>query len=209
MRGRLRLATVQALPSRHPLRAFIQPFIIETFGVNGELYRLFRATAEQYCKKALGGIDPPVRAWLGLMDKYIPGGILRMLGVSSQEEVTLEQLAHVVAVTTFTVSVSHHLVAGTVRDYMMSVSVMPPAVGEDGHPSRGQVLEKLNSMTVAGILRDRLMDDSVVLPEGPARAIWKDFQAALEAVEAKVDASPASQRPCLLRPSRIPSSIHA
>jgi hypothetical protein len=53
------------------------------------------------------------------------------------------------------------------------------------------------------------MDDHVVLPEGPAQAIWAEFQAALRGIQAEVDALPAEQRRYRIQPALVPSSIHA
>lgn len=267
----LSLASVEALPSRHPLRAFLQPFTIETLRVNDdnidgliktehsnvpsytgyplatlhavikavsssfdirkmdpewrakdqgttdfptvqlrlELFQLFRTLCRRYCTEVLKEVDAPTRAWCALVDKYIPNGVAKMAGITDWNKLTLDQVAHVLAVCTYTVSVTHHIVADTVRDYMMTFHVMPPAVTTEGYTTKGMVLEKMNSITVAGILRYRLLDDGSVVPEGPGRAIWAEFQAALKAIQARVDASPADQRRYLIHPSKIPSSIHA
>lgn len=265
------LAATEALPSRHPLRAIIQPFAIETLRVNDdnidgliktensnvpsytgyplatlhavikmvasgfdlrvmdpewratqqgtmdfptvqarvEIFRLFREMCSRYCREVLKEIDAPTRAWCQLVDRYIPNGVKGLAGITDWEKLSLEQVAHVLAVCTYTSSVTHHVVADTVRDYMMSFHIMPPAVAEDGYPTRGMVLEKMNSITVAGILRYRLVDDSVVLPEGAARGIWSDFQKSLKAIQARIDASPADQRRYQVHPVKVPSSIHA
>lgn len=267
----LALASIEALPSRHPLRAFLQPFTIETLRVNDdnidgliktehsnvpsytgiplstlhavikaissgfdlrkmdpvwrstgqgtadfptvkariELFQLFRTLCDRYCKEVLKEVDAPTRAWCALLDKYVPNGVAKVAGITDWEKLTLEQVAHVLAVCTYTVSVTHHVVADTVRDYMMSFTIMPPSIAEDGYSTKGMVLEKMNSITVAGILRYRLMDDSSVVPEGAGRAIWAEFQSGLKAIQARVDASPADQRRYQVHPNKIPSSIHA
>jgi hypothetical protein len=262
------LAAVEALPSRHPLRAILEPFAIETLLVNGdnidgliksehsnvpsysgyplavvnevirtvargfdvrimdpewragqqgtsdlpslaaeiELFRLFKRMTSRYVHEVIQALDAPTRAWCGLVDTYIPNGIKGLVG---EEPLTLDQVAYVLAVLAYTSSVKHHVMADTTRDYMMAFHVMPPAIATDGFPTRGMVLEKMNSITIAGILRYRLLDDHVVLPEGPARDIWAEFQAGLQAIQSRIDAAPADQRRYAIQPAKVPSSIHA
>ena len=267
------IAAVEALPSRHPLRAILEPFAIETLLVNGdnidgliknehsnvpsysgyplatinevirtvavnfdlrrmdpawraedqgligagfptvdaevELFAAFRRMTARYVHEVVKELDPATRAWVRLVDQYIPNGVKALAGIADWEALTRDQVAHVLAVLAYTSSVTHHVMADMVRDYMLAFDVMPPAVAEDGRPTRGMVLEKMNSITVAGILRYRLMDDHVVLPEGPAREIWTEFQTALHAIQAGIDVAPASERPYRIHPAKVPSSIHA
>lgn len=267
------IAAFEALPSRHPLRAFLQPFAIETLLVNGdnidgliksehsnvpsysgfplsavdtvirtvakgfdlrrmdpewraadqgildagfvtidaevELFRHFKKMCTRYLAEVVKGVDTDTRAWCQLADTYIPNGVRGVAGIGDWADLTLEQVAHVLAVLTYTSSVTHHVMADTTRDYMMSFQIMPPAVAADGFPTRGQVLEKMNSITIAGILRYRLMDDHVELPEGSAQSIWAEFQGALRGIQERIDNGPADQRRYQILPSKIPSSIHA
>lgn len=267
------IAAFEALPSRHPLRALLEPFAIETLLVNGDnidgliksehsnvpsysafpldtinevirqiargfdlrrmdpvwraqdqgtagegfptidaeaaLFGHFRKLCARYLHEVVKELDAPTRAWCELVDKYVPNGVKALAGIGDWADLTLDQVAHVLAVLTYTSSVNHHVMADMVRDYMLAFHVMPPAVGQDGFPTRGQVLEKMNSITIAGILRYRLMDDHVVLPEGPAQAIWAEFQAALRGIQAEVDALAAEQRRYRIQPKLVPSSIHA
>lgn len=267
------LAAIEALPSRHPLRAILEPFAIETLLVNGdnidgliksehsnvpsysayplatvnevirtvaqgfdlrrmdpewraadqgtldagfptidaevELFRHFRRMCSRYVHEVVQAVDPATRSWCELVDAYIPNGVKALAGIDAWETLTLDQVAHVLSVLCFTSSVTHHVMADTTRDYMLAFHVMPPALAKDGYPTRGMVLEKMNSITIAGILRYRLMDDHVVLPDGPAREIWAEFQAALRGIQARIDASPPDQRRYAIHPAKVPSSIHA
>ena len=144
-----------------------------------------------------------------MLDRFIPNGVMKLLGIGQWSELTLEHVAYVSALVTFTVSVTHHVVADTVRDYMMQFQVMPPALGKDGFPKTGMVLEKMNSITIAGVLRYRLLDGTVLTPAGPATTVWSDFQAALQAYQTRVDTADAAQQRYLIHPKHIPSSIHA
>jgi len=174
-----------------------------------ELFRLFKQMWRRYLHEVVQQVDAPTRAWVQLVDQYIPNGVKTLAGIEDWEGLTLDQVAHVAAVVTFTSSVIHHIVADMVRDYMMSFHVMPSAVKVDGYPTRGTVIEKMNSITIAGILRYRLVDDTVVLPDGPARAIWSEFQTALKGIQARIDQGPADQRLYQIHPVKVPSSIHA
>ncbi len=267
------IAAVESLPSRHPLRAILEPFAVETLLVNGdnidgliksehsnvpsysgyplatinqvirsvaqgfdlrcmdpewrageqgtldagfptidaevELFRLFRRMCRRYLHEVVRELDAPTRGWCQTVDRYVPNGVKALAGIESWDALTLDHVAHVLAVLSFTSSVIHHVVADTTRDYMLAFHVMPPAVAADGYPTRGMALEKMNSITIAGILRYKLLDDHVALPEGAAREIWAELCGSLRAIQQRIDAGPADQRRYAIHPSQIPSSIHA
>jgi len=173
-----------------------------------EVYRLFRDMTGRFCAEALDTLDPETMAFVRLLDETIPNGICGALAIRDLGEFTREHLAHLLAVCAFTASASHHVVADMVRDYMMQFHVMPPAVAADGWCRRGMVLEKLNSMTIAGILRYRLCGTRVPMPNLAAERVWRDFQFALREHQATVEADPANRR-FRLEPELLPSSTHA
>lgn len=181
----------------------------QTVEAEVELFRLFKQMWHRYLHEVVQQVDAPTRAWVQLVDNYIPNGVKALAGIQDWEQLNLAQVAHVASVVTFTSSVIHHIVADMVRDYMMSFHVMPSAVKTDGFPTRGTVVEKMNSITIAGILRYRLVDDTVVLPGGPARDIWNEFQAGLKAIQSRIDQGPAEEHLYRIHPVKVPSSIHA
>ena len=173
-----------------------------------ELFTHFRHMTQRYLHEVVKEVDAPTRAWCEAVDRYIPNGVRQLAGITDWQSLTLDQVAYVLAVLAYTSSVNHHIVADTTRDYMMAFNIMPPALTTHGYPTRGMVLEKMNSITIAGILRYKLLDEHVVLPEGAAQAIWAEFQGALNGIQARVDALPADLRRLAIHPVQIPSSIH-
>jgi hypothetical protein len=271
--GPFAMATHAVLAHDHPLRQFIQPFIIETMRVNNdnidgliltensnvpsytgfsldalkkiivavskgfdlrtmdpewrakdqgtlgeagfvtlesriELWRVFQATCLRYVREGTAGVDAVTIAWCKKLDELVPNGIKTYAGVSDWDQVTVEQLASILALFTYSSSVTHHMVADTTRNYMLSAHLMPPAVAETGRPILGMVLEKMNSIVIAGVLRFKLLDDGVPFQNDAQRAIWKEFQGQLQAIQRDIEAKPAT-RPYRLEPNRVPSSIHA
>jgi hypothetical protein len=271
--GTTALAAFEALPVRHPLRAFLQPFVAETIRVNNSnidglirseasnmpsytgcrletlndtirravahfdlrlmdpelrarrfgtieepgfvtvhsgvaIFCLYRELMRRYCHESLGAIDAETRAFVRLLDETIPNGIGALVGNDDVASLTLDQLAHLLAVVAYTAGPIHHVVGDMVRDYMMQFHLMPPAVAGDGLCPHGMVLEKLNSMTIAGILRYKLCGTRVPMPDLAAARAWRDFQAALREHQAQVEADPANRR-YRIEPELLPSSTHA
>ena len=68
------------------------------------------------------------------------------------------------------------------------------------------MLEKRNSITIAGVFRFRLIDDSVHMPTPAMEEIWGEFQADLNAYEAGLD---EALKPYSIIPSQVASSVHA
>jgi hypothetical protein len=173
-----------------------------------EIFQMFRDLTRRYCNEVLTTLDPEVRAWTKLLDKYIPNGVIKLIGIEDWQELNLDHVAHLVAVLAYSASVSHHLVADMVRDYMMSFHIMPPAIDANGYPREGIVLEKMNSISVASIIQYKLLDNTCKLPE-KGQGCWDEFQSRLSAYQAKVDAADHQTQPYLIHPHLIPSSIHA
>jgi hypothetical protein len=271
--GTFAIATIEALPTRNPLRALLQPFVEGTILVNNnnidgliktkhsnvpsytghpletvyqairevasgfdlrtmdpvwraknqntldqafitiqsrvDIFQMFSDLTRRYCNEVLTALDPEVRAWTKLLDVYIPNGIMKLIGIEDWQELNLDHVAHLVAVLTYSASVSHHLVADMVRDYMMSFHIMPPAIDANGDPSLGIVLEKMNSISVASIIQYKLLDNTCKLPE-KGQDCWNEFQTRLAEYKHFVDgAAEREEQPYLIHPQLIPSSIHA
>ena len=107
----------------------------------------------------------------------------------------------------FTCSVWHHIVANMMRDYEMQFDVIPPAMDAEGNPTLGIVLEKRNSITIAGLLRYKLVDDTVFLPADSMKKLWATFQDELKSYEKTLENDPS--RAYRVVPSLVPSSVHA
>lgn len=172
------------------------------------LWRMFRDLTQAWCEEHLPEIDLETRIWCEELDHRVPNGVRKLLGIDDFKELKIEHVAHLLAVGMFAASVWHHVVADLTRDYMMQFHLMPPAINANGYPTRGIVLEKMNSIAIAGLLRYKLLDNTVHLPAGSMRKLWGKFQDGLKEYEEAARREPSTLRYRVM-PSRVPSSIHA
>ncbi len=173
------------------------------------LWRIYRKFVDGWVKQHLPTVDLETRIWCQELHARVPNGVSQLLGIKDFEtELTLEHVAHLATMGIFTASVWHHVVANMGREYEMQFDVMPPALDKDGHTTLGIVYEKRNSITIAGLLRYKLIDDTVYLPQDSMKQLWQSFQSELKAYEAGLDQDPAGKFYRVV-PSQVPSSVHA
>ncbi|HWL85416.1 MAG TPA: hypothetical protein VNO21_06420 [Polyangiaceae bacterium] len=173
-----------------------------------DLWRVFRRFTSAWCKEYLETIDPETRNWCQELQNRVPNGVFKLIGIDDLSHLTSEHVAHLAATGMFTSSIWHYIVANTARDYEMQFDIMPPAIDADGHPTLGIVLEKRNSITIADLLRYKLLDDKVPLPTDAMKRLWAQFQAELKGYEEASREDPSTQR-YRVAPSEVPSSVHA
>jgi hypothetical protein len=173
------------------------------------VFRIFRRFTTEWCRAYLREIDLETRIFCQELDYRVSNGIRKLIGIESWDDLTVDHVAHILAVGAFGGSVGHHIVNDRVRDYFMSFHVMPPALNADGYPTLGVVLEKQESIFIAGIQRYKLVADEIYTPDETGRRIWNQFQNELKAYEAQVKSEADAIRPYRLYPSTISSSIHA
>lgn len=173
-----------------------------------DLYRIFLRFTTAWCAAHLKEIDLETRIWCQELDYRIPNGIKKLIGIDDFDELTSQHVAHLCAVGMFTASVWHYVVANMPREYELHFKVMPPVIDANGHPSRGAVYEKRNSITIADLFRYALLDEFVYLPTSEMQTMWSKFQAELRAYEAELADDPAMRR-YKVAPSKVPSSVHA
>ena len=168
-----------------------------------ELWHAFRDMVRAYVGACAAEVDEPMRTWVRALDAHVPNGVCRALHIEDPSEVTLEQVAYLVALLAYVSSVGHHIVADLTRDYMLQFDAMPPAVARDGTLPLGPILEKQNSVTIATVTRYRLLDEGMVFSSPAGREVWEQFRARLREVERRTQGETA-----VIRASRVPSSAH-
>ncbi|WP_394844781.1 hypothetical protein LZC95_48010 [Pendulispora brunnea] len=173
-----------------------------------DLFRIFRRFTSAWCKEFVPTIDPETRNFCQELQNRVPNGVFKLLGIDGIAQLTTEHVAHLVTIGMFSESIWHTIVANMVRDYEMQFDIMPPAINAEGHPTLGIVLEKRNSITIADLLRYKLLDDNVPFPNDAMKQSWAKFQADLKDYEAGVRKDASTQRYRVI-PSEVPGSIHA
>lgn len=172
-----------------------------------EVWKLYRKLTTDWCKTYLPTVDPETMIWCKELDARVPNGVKGVLGLTDLDsQLTPEHVAHLAAIFMFTSSVWHYTVADMMRNYELFPDRVPTAINADGVPTLGIMYEKRNSITIAAVLRYRLLDDGVYLPEPKMRELWGAFQSGLKAYEASV---PAPLKLYSVAPSKVPSSVHA
>ncbi len=106
----------------------------------------------------------------------------------------------------FTASVWHYTVGAGLRNYELFTGRFPTAIDADGVPTLGIMLEKRNSIVIAGVLRYRLIDDTYAFPQDSMVQTWRRFQDELRAYEDGLDPALVAYS---IVPSRVASSTHA
>lgn len=172
------------------------------------LFRIYRRFTGEWCRAHLKEIDLETRIFCEELDFRVANGIRKLLGIQTWQELTLDHVAHLLAVGAFAASVGHHIVNDLTRDYFMSFHLMPPALAADGHPTLGVVLEKQNSIFSAGIQRYRLMSQAA-MPDELSKRLWAEFQRELRRYEDGLASADPESVPYRIHPSRVSSSIHA
>ncbi|WP_394833998.1 hypothetical protein LVJ94_46585 [Pendulispora rubella] len=173
-----------------------------------DLFRIFRRFTSAWCKEFVPTVDTDSRNFCQELHSRVPNGVFKLLGIDGIEQLMPEHVAHLVAIGMFSESIWHCIVANMVRDYEMQFDIMPPAINAEGHPTLGLVLEKRNSITIADLLRYKLVDDRVPLPTEAMKQCWAKFQSDLKSYEADVRKDASTQRYRVI-PSEVPGSIHA
>jgi hypothetical protein len=170
------------------------------------VFQIYRRFTEEWCRAYLREIDLETRIFCQELDYRVANGVRTLLGIERWEQLTIEHVAHLLAIGMFASSVGHHIVNDLTRDYFMSFHLMPPAIDAEGFPTLGVVLEKQASIFTAGIQRYKLMSRAAIADERGQR-LWAQFQKELALYEAGHAKDP--QRPYRIHPSRVSSSIHA
>jgi len=170
------------------------------------VFQIFRRFTGEWCRAYLRELDLETRIFCQELDHRVANGIRKLIGIEQWEELTVEHVAHILAVGMFAASVGHHIVNDLTRDYFMSFHLMAPAIDADGYPTLGVVLEKQSSIFTAGIQRYKLIAQAAI-PDEQGRRLWAQFQTELKAYEADLTKDPESAY--RIHPSRVSSSIHA
>lgn len=172
------------------------------------LWRIFKDFAVRWCRAHLPDVDLQTRAFCEELDARAPNGVRKLLGLKGWDDLTVDHVAHLAAVGMFGSSIGHHVVNDLTRDYQMQFHIMPPAMDAEGHPSRGIVYEKRNSVFIAGVKRYMLVDDKVHMPTTLMRQLWARFQDDLKAYEEESSHDPAMHK-YHIKPILAGRSIHA
>ena len=174
-----------------------------------EVWQILRDYTTKYCARFISNLDFETRIWVETLDSDLPGGVCSYLGIDSLEEVNSGHIARLVAVLAYTASVHHYLVGTLTRNYYLYPRDFPTVVPVDGGlPPAGIVMEKSNSIAIAGIQRYRLVDDSMRFEDPAAQTLLEECQQNLKSYWTNVEKTHDDRR-YHVNPNELMSSIHA
>jgi hypothetical protein len=132
--------------------------------------------------------DEHVQNWLAQLDKITPNGIGDVVG----DNVTLKNLARLIASYIYLVTVQHELLGSFMWNYQMWLHKQPVRVYKDGRREPLDVYQRLvNANFNLNVNRKKLMDDFSYLAIDPNGAdVFKAFRQALQALQGKMEQEP-------------------
>jgi arachidonate 15-lipoxygenase len=149
--------------------------------------------------------DANVTAWLHELDRLIPNGVRRLAG----EAPTLTGMARLCAAFIYMATVEHEVLGTGLWNYQMWTQIQPVRVYRNAMREPLDVYQRLvNANFNLNVHRTQLLEDFSYLALDAAGAeAFREFRAALGALQRRIDAEPAA--PWKVSPSILEASINA
>lgn len=195
-----------------------------------KIFQIYRQFTEAWCKEFFenGELDSATKGYLstlqaqtpppgGVAGLVPPGGVAGLVGKDNIDDITVSDVAHIIATLMYTGSLWHHNCNDNIAGYFLSFDVMPTAIDKNGFPTKGVVLEKRNSIVAAYkhryyiLPKDGQKTKSIkdVLPDQKMKDIYSDFENNLKAYKTYTDSLASDMKEFVIDPYKITSSIHA
>jgi hypothetical protein len=132
--------------------------------------------------------DASAVAWVEALERLVPNGIHRLLG----EDITRESLARLIAAFIYMAAVEHEILGTGLWNYQMWTHVQPVRVYRSGQREPVDVYQRLvNANLILNVKRAQLMQDfSYLALDERGAAAFRDFQAELRRLQARVEREP-------------------
>jgi hypothetical protein len=132
--------------------------------------------------------DTALAAWVGELDQLVPNGVRRLL----EDDITIAGTARLIAAFIYMATVEHEILGTGLWNYQMWTHVQPVRLYRDRDREPKDVYQRLvNANFNLNVKRAQLMQDfSYLALDNRGADAFRQFKAALEALQARLEAEP-------------------